>query len=118
MATYTVVEHRERRTSRWLHENRLRVAVLVALFETLLVVASLVQWKWVVVGAALVFTFHFFVGRRARWDSVRQLSWAAAVSQTLPVLLPLVAVVLGTLLVLAVLIAAVVVLALVILGRR
>jgi hypothetical protein len=118
VATYPVLEHREHRTSRWLRENRLRVAVLVALLETLLVVASLVQWKWVVVGAGIVFVFHLFVGRRARWDSLRQLSWAAAVSQTLPVLLPLVAVVIGTLLVLAVLIAAVVILALVILGRR
>ncbi len=118
MATYPVLEHRERRTNRWLRENRLRVAVLVALLETLLVVASVVQWKWVLVVAGAVFAFHFFVGRRSRYDSVSQLSWAAAVSQTLPVLLPLVAVVLGTLLVLAVLVAAVVVLAFVILGRR
>ena len=81
-------------------------------------VVNVVQWKWVLVVASLVFAFQFFVGRLARYEPVRQLSWAAAFSQTLPVLLPLVAVVLGTLLVLAVLVAAVVVLAFVILGSR
>ncbi len=118
MTTYPVLVHRERRASRWLRENRLRVAVLVALLETALVVANVVQWKWVLVVAGLVFAFHFFVGRRARYQPVRQLSWTAAASQSLPVLVPLVAVALGTLLVLAVLAAAVAVLAFVILGRR
>ncbi len=118
MTAYPVLEHRQRRTTRWLRENRLRVAVLVALVETGLVVVDVLAWRWAVVAAGAVFAFHFFVGRRTPYDTVRQLSWAAAVSQTLPVLLPLVAVAASALVVLAVLVAAAVVLTLVIFGRR
>ena len=118
MTTYPVLEHRQRRTTRWLRENRLRIAVLVALVETGLVVSSVLAWRWAVVAAGVVFAFHFFVGRRAPYDTVRELSWAAAVSQTLPVLLPFVAIAVSALVVLGVLAAAVVVLAFVIFGRR
>lgn len=118
MATYPVLEHRERRSGRSLRENRLRIAVLVALVETGLVVANVLAWRWAVIAAGIVFAFHLFVGRRTSYDSVRQLSWAAAVSQTLPVLLPFVAVAVSALVVLGVLAAAAVVLAFVIFGRR
>ena len=96
----------------------MRVALLVALVETSLVLANVLQWRWAVLIAAVVFAFHFFVGRRTRYASVRELSWAAAVSQTLPVVLPFALVVVGTLVVLAVVAAAVLVLALVLFGRR
>ncbi len=118
MVTYPVLEHRERRASRWIREHRLRVAFFVALVETLLIVTSVLQWNWAVLIAGAVFALHFLVGRRAPYEAVRQISWAAAVSQTLPVLLPFVVLVLGTLAVLAVAAAAVVVLALVVFGRR
>ena len=118
MATYPVLEHRETRTGRWFRGNRLRIAFLVALAETILVVANVLQWRWALLLAAAVFAFHFFVGRRVRYEAVRQLSWAAAVSQTLPVLVPFVALVVSTLIVLGVVAAAVVVLAFVIFGRR
>ena len=118
MAAYPVLEHREGRTSRWLRDHRTRIAFAVALVETVLVVANVVQWRWALVVAAAVFAFHFFVGRRARFAALRQLSWAAAVSQTLPVLVPVVAVLLGTLVVLGIVAAAAVILALVLFGRR
>ena len=119
MTAYPVLEHRQRRSGRWLPENRLRVAALVALVETGLVVVNVLARRWAVVAACVVFAFHFFVGRRAHYDTVRQLSWAAAVSQTLPVLLPFVAVAVSALVVLGVLAAAVVVvLTLVVFGRR
>ena len=118
MATYPVLEHRETRTSRWLRENRLRLAFIVALVETALIVGGVLGWFWALAIAALVFAFHFFVGRRIRFEAVRQVSWAAAVSQTLPVLVPFIALVVGTILVLFVIAAAVVVLALVVFGRR
>ncbi len=118
MATYPAVEHGTSRAGRWLRTNRVRIALLVAVAETVLVVTNVLQWRWALVIAGLVFAFHFFVGRRAPYDTVRQLSWAAAVSQTLPVLLPFVAVAVSALVVLGVLAAAVVVLAFVIFGRR
>ncbi len=118
MASYGVLEHRESRPSRWLRGNRLRVAFLIALVETALIVLNVVSWYWALALAAIVFLFHFFVGRRARYEWLRQLSWTAAVSQTLPVLIPFVALVVGAFLVLAIVAAAVIVLAYVILGRR
>ncbi len=118
MATYPVLEHRASRQSRWLREHRTRLALLIALAETVLVVANVLQWRWAMLIAALVFAFHFFIGRRARHDLVRQLSWTAAVSQTLPVVIPFIAVAVSTLFVLAVVGAAIVVLLLLLLGRR
>jgi hypothetical protein len=117
VATYPVLEHREGRTSRWVRDNRLRIAFLVALVETVLVIVDVIQWRWALLVAAAVFALHFFVGRKARYATVRQLSWTAAISQTLPVIIPFAAVVATTILVVAIVVAAVVVLALAILRR-
>lgn len=118
MSSYGVLEHREGRSSRWLRGNRLRVAFLIALVETILVIAGVIGWYWAVALAGLIFAFHFFVGRKLRYEWARQLSWTAAVSQTLPVLIPFAALVVSTVLVVAIVAAAVVVLAYVIFGRR
>ena len=88
MSSYGVLEHREGRSSRWLRGNRLRVAFLVALVETILVITGVIGWYWALALAALIFAFHFFLGRKLRYEWARQLSWTAAVSQTLPVLIP------------------------------
>jgi hypothetical protein len=118
VSSYGVLEHREGRSSRWLRGNRLRVAFLIALVETVLVIAGVMGWYWALALAAVIFAFHFFVGRKLRWEWARQLSWTAAVSQTLPVLIPFAALVVSTLLVIAIVAAAIVVLAYVIFGRR
>ena len=113
-----MLEHRASRTSRWLRTNRFRLAFLIALAETVLVLTSGVQWRWVLLFAGVVFAFHFFVGRHARWDTLRQLSWAAAVSQTMPVIVPVLVATAVTLVVLGTVAAAIVVAALFFLGRR
>ncbi|MDQ3889833.1 MAG: hypothetical protein M3312_04685 [Actinomycetota bacterium] len=118
MATYPVIEHRVGRAGRWLRANRIRLALLIAVAETLLVVGNQLRWFSVLAIAGLVFAFHLVVGRRARYESVRQLSWAAAVSQTLPVLIPVLVVLVGTLVVVAVVAVAAAVLAAFLLGRR
>jgi hypothetical protein len=118
VAAYPVLEHRAGRTSRWLRENRIRLALAVALVETILVVTDVLGWFWIVIFAGAIFAFHFFVGRRTRFETLRQLSWTAAVAQTLPVLLPIAIAVAATFVVLAVLAAAIVVLALVFFRRR
>ena len=117
MAAYPVLEHREGRTSRWLRDNRLRIAFVVAVVETILVIANVIQWRWAILIAAAVFLLHYFVGRKARYPLVRQVSWTAAISQTLPVIIPFAAVVATTLLIVALVVVAVVVLALAILRR-
>jgi hypothetical protein len=117
VTTYPVLEHREGRSSRWLRDHRVRIAFVIALVETLLVIVNVIQWRWALLIAAAVFAFHFFAGRKARYSTVRQLSWTAAISQTLPVLVPFLLVVVGTILVIAIVAAAAVVLALVIFRR-
>lgn len=118
MSSYGVLEHREGRSSRWLRGNRLRVAFLIALVETILVLTDVIGWYWALALATVVFAFHLLVGRKSRYDWLRQLSWTAAVSQTLPVVVPLVALVVSLFLVIGIVAAAVVVLAYVIFGRR
>ncbi|MDQ3993227.1 MAG: hypothetical protein M3265_00325 [Actinomycetota bacterium] len=118
MSAYPVIEHRTGRVSRWFRANRIRVAFLVAVVETILVVTNLVQWRWALLIAGAVFAFHFFIGRRARFAWLRQLSWTAAVSQTLPVVIPVAVGATIAVAVLAIVGGAVVVLALVFFGRR
>ena len=89
MATYPVVEHRESRMGRWVRPRRLRIALFVGVVETLLVLLNGLGWFWVLGAAALAVGFHFFVGRRARFHSVREISWIVAVSQLIAVVVPL-----------------------------
>jgi hypothetical protein len=111
-----VIEHREGRSSRWLRGNRLRVALLVALVETLLILTDVIGWRWAVIAAAIVFAFHWFYGRRASREWIRQLSWTAVLAQLLPLLVPIVALAVSFALALALVAVAVVVLAYLLLG--
>jgi hypothetical protein len=115
---YPVLEHRERRADRWLRGNRLRIAFLIALVETILVLTDVVGWFVAVGVAAAVIALHLLLGRRAKREWIRQLSWTLAVSQTLPVLIPIAAVVVGTFLVLAIVAGVVIILAFLVFGRR
>lgn len=118
MESYPVLEHREGRAGRWLREHRLPLAFLVALVETILVLTSVLGWYWALGAAVVLVVTHLLVGRRARQEWIRQLSWTAAVSQLLPVLVPFAALVVGTFVVLALVAAAVIVLAFLVFGRR
>ena len=97
MATYPVLEHRESRVGRWFRARRLRLALLI--------------------GAVAVFLFYWFVGRKTRFEAVRQISWTAAASQLLPVLVPVIAALVGFFVIVAVIILAVVMIALLYLDR-
>ena len=118
MTTYPVIEHRTTRAGRWLRARRLRIAFAIAVVETLLVVTNVLGWFAVLAIAAFVFALYLFVGRKTRFDTLRQLSWTAAVSQLLPLTVPFVVLALGTLVLVAVLALLVVVGALLFLGRR
>lgn len=89
MTTYPVVEQQESRIGRWLRPRRLPIALFVGLVETLLVLLNGLGWFWVLGAAVLAVGFHFFVGRRARFHSVREISWIVAVSQLIAVVVPL-----------------------------
>lgn len=118
MATYPVIEHRSSRLSRWLRARRLRIALLIGALETVWIIFTDATWRWAVVIAAAAFLFHIFIGRKVRFESVRQLSWTAAASQFMPVLVPLLAAVAFVVVVVAVVILALVVVALLIVERR
>lgn len=82
-----VVERRESSATRWLRERRLRIALLIAFVESLLVLFSEHGWRYVVLAAAVAVLAHWFLGRR--WHGVAyEVTWIAAASQLLAVLVP------------------------------
>jgi hypothetical protein len=82
-----VVEHREGASARWLRERRLRLALLIAFAESLLVLLSSHGWWYVVAAAVIAVALHGFVGRD-RSGVVHEITWVAAVSQLLAVIVP------------------------------
>lgn len=120
MATYPLVEHRSTRAGRWLRAKRLRIAFLIAVVETVLILPPIDALGWfpVLAIAIAVFAFYFFFGRKSRFDTVRELSWTAAVSQLLPVFVPVVVVIVGTLVIVALVAVLIVVGVILFLDRR
>jgi hypothetical protein len=94
--------------------------LLIAVVETLLILPPLdvLGWFPVLAIAVAVFAFWFFVGRKSRFDTVREVSWTAAMSQLLPVFVPVIVVIVGTLVLVAVIALLVVVGALLLFNRR
>jgi hypothetical protein len=113
-----VLEHGSSRGSRWLRAQRLRIAVVIAAVEGLLVVFDVIPWWLALVVAAAAIVVYLTAGREARSDSVRQTSWIAAASQALVVLVPVGVVLLTSLAVAVVVILAVIALILLLTDRR
>jgi len=110
--------HRTSRASRWLREWRFRLALWIAVVEGLLVVFDVVSgWAALLVGA-IVLLFYFAVGRQLRSDTLRQVSWIAALSQVLVAFVPVLALVVGVVAILAVAILALIALAALLSDRR
>lgn len=84
-----VLEHGESRTTRWLRQRRLRIALLIGFVETLLVLFNGVGWFWVLAAAVVAVALHFFVSPRLKYETVHQITWTAAVSQIIAVLVPI-----------------------------
>jgi hypothetical protein len=93
-----MIEGGSTRIGRWLRERRLRLALWVAVAEGLLVALTpdLTKWTVLVLGVILL-AFYMVAGRNIRWDVARQLSWIAAASQALAILVVILAFVLGLL---------------------
>ena len=88
MTVEPVVEHRQSAGSRWLRERRLRIALLIAFIESLLVIFSSLGWFWVV-GAAAVAVVLYLLGRRTRSSTVHDVTWVLAASQLISLIVPL-----------------------------
>jgi hypothetical protein len=82
-----VIEHRQSASGLWLRERRLRLALLIAFVESLLVLFSDHGWRYVLIAVVLAVAAYWFVGRH-RTSVVYEITWIAAVSQLLAVLVP------------------------------
>jgi hypothetical protein len=107
-----MIEGGSTRIGRWLRERRLRLALWVAVIEGLLVALTpdLTKWTVIVIGTILL-AFYIVAGRNMRWDVGRQLTWIAAASQALAILVVILAFVLKLVAIVAVVIFALVALA-------
>ena len=82
-----MIEAGSTRGGRWLRDRRLRLALWIAVIEGILVAATpdLSRWTVLVIGT-IVLAFYVLAGRNMRWDVGRHLSWIAAASQAIAVL--------------------------------
>ena len=112
------IEHGSTRFGRRLRENRLRIALLVALVEGILVLIGSIEWWIVLVLAIAAVAFYVLRGREARREEVREVSWILAVSQLAVVLVPVLALVLTAFAVVALVLIAVVALVVLLRDRR
>ena len=72
----------------WLRARRLRIALLIGLVESLLVVWGGLGWFWVLALAAAAVALSIFVTRSPRLHGLREVSWILAASQLIAVLVP------------------------------
>ncbi len=112
------IEHRSSRVGRRLRESRLRIALVVALVEGILVLVGSIDWWVVLLLAVAAVVFYVLRGRAARREEVREVSWILAVSQVAVVLVPVLALVLTAFAVVALVLIAVVALVVLLRDRR
>jgi hypothetical protein len=90
------VEHGSGRTARWLRAHRLRIALWIAVIEALLAAFTHDVSRWTIVALAAIFVPIYVLWARDRHsDTVRQVSWIAAASQSLAVVAVVLAFVVG-----------------------
>ena len=82
-----MIEAGSTRGGRWLRDRRVRIALWVAVVEGLIAAFSHDIGRWTILGlAVIVLAFYMVAGRQMKWDVARQLSWIAAASQALAIL--------------------------------
>lgn len=83
-----IIEHGEGRADRRLRVNRLRIALAIAVAEGIAVLAGGIPWWVTVVLALLGVGAYLGFGRAHEHPRVRAITWIAAVSQLIVVLVP------------------------------
>jgi hypothetical protein len=112
------IEQGSNRFGRAMRENRLKIALLLALVEGILVLVGSIEW-WVVVLLAIVAVAIYVTrGRTAGREEFREGSWILAVSQLAVVLVPALALVVTALAVVALVFLALVALLVLLRDRR
>jgi hypothetical protein len=112
-----VIEHRQGASARWMRERRIRIALLIAFVESLIVLFSAHGWRYVIIAAIVAVLAYWFVGRR-RSGVVYEITWVAAASQLLAVLVPVLWVLVKTLAIIVLVGLALFLLAALLLDRR
>ena len=113
-----VLEHGTTRAGRWLRDNRIKVAIWIAVVEGLLVLLGAVPKLAAIVIALVIVVAYFSFARRTSWATGRQAAWIAAASQAIVLLVPVLAIIVGTLALVAVGVIAVVALVLLFTDRH
>jgi hypothetical protein len=91
-----MIEAGSTRVGRWLRDRRVRLALWVAVVEGIIVAVTPDVTKWtVLILAIIVLAFYVLAGRNMGWDVGRQLSWIAAASQALAILVVILAFIVG-----------------------
>jgi hypothetical protein len=88
VTTSPVIEAGESSQGNWLRGRRLRIALLIGLVESLLVVWGGLGWFWVLAFAAVAVALYIFVARGGRFHALREIAWILAASQLIAVLVP------------------------------
>src|SRR5262249_14591557 len=74
---------------RWLRERRVRIVLIIAAVEGLLYLFGVLHWWAAVLLAVIALSFWWFVTRRSRSHTLRQVGWIFAASQLLVLCVPL-----------------------------
>ena len=88
MTTSPVIEAGESVRGNWLRERRLRLALLIGLVESVLVLWGGLGWFWVLALAAVAIALYAFAARGARFHALREIAWIFAASQLIAVIVP------------------------------
>jgi hypothetical protein len=92
----SVIEHGTTRAGRWLKARRVRLALWIAVIEGVIVALAHDFSRWTVIAVAIpVLALYLFWGRHADSDTARQISWIAAASQALAVVVVIMAFILN-----------------------
>jgi hypothetical protein len=102
MIDHPVIEHGSTRGSRWLRQNRLKLAFGIAVVEGLLLVFGEISRWGTLLLAALIIVAYFAFASRLRQALARDVAWVAAVSQALVALIPILLIVVSTVALIAV----------------
>jgi hypothetical protein len=113
-----VLEHGTTKTGRWLHRQRTKIALGIALVEAVLLLFGSINRLGALLIAAVVIIGYLWLGRRIRSQFARDIAWIAAVSQALVALVPLLFGVAVAVAVIALAIIAIVALIVLFSGRR
>lgn len=112
-----IVEHGDTSRMRYLRRNRLRIALITAAIEGVLVFAGVIPWWLVLLLTGAAVALYLWV-RSDSFPAGRQLAWIAAVSQLIVVLVPVAAAILTALAIGFLVLLAVVALAVLLRDRR